>query len=236
MSGHHRIRDGGLDGAEVVDARGIAPQGLTSRQVEERRSVDGFNELPSADRRGLLASVLSIVREPMSLLLVVCGGIYIVIGDRHEAAMLLGFVVFIMVLTLLQERKTERALEALRDLASPRALVIREGRRIRIAGRELVRDDLVVIAEGDRVPADVAVLSGSHLAADESLLTGESAVVRKTVWDGSTELQRPGGEDQPFLYAGTMLTGGAGIGRVLATGPRTEIGRIGGALRGRAPQ
>lgn len=214
----------------------MAPEGLTSRQVEERRSVEGFNELPSADRRGFLASVLAVVREPMSLLLVVCGGVYIVIGDRHEAAMLLGFVVFIMVLTLAQERKTERALEALRDLASPRALVIRDGRRMRIAGRDLVRDDLVVLAEGDRVPADLAVLSGSHLSADESLLTGESVAVRKTVWDGCAELQRPGGEDQPFLYAGTLLTGGAGIGRVLATGPRTEIGRIGGALRGRAPQ
>ncbi|HEX8791638.1 MAG TPA: cation-translocating P-type ATPase [Polyangiaceae bacterium] len=214
----------------------MAPQGLTSRQVQERRSIDGFNELPSADRRGLVASVMAIVSEPMSLLLLVCGGIYVVIGDAHEAAMLLGFVVFIMVLTLAQERKTERALEALRDLASPRALVIRDGRRVRIAGRDLVLDDVVVLAEGDRVPADVVILSGSHLAADESLLTGESAPVRKTVWDGATELQRPGGEDQPFLYAGTLLTGGAGIGRVLATGPRTEIGRIGGTMRSHAPQ
>src|SRR5579872_3949926 len=141
-----------------------------------------------------------------------------------------------MALTLVQERKTERALEALRDLASPRALVIREGQRARVAGRELVVDDLIVLAEGDRVPADAVVLQGTHLAADESLVTGESAPVRKTIWDGSLALARPGGDDLPFVYAGTLVTAGGGIARVHATGAHTEIGRIGQALQvGKAP-
>ncbi|MGH7295641.1 MAG: HAD-IC family P-type ATPase, partial [Polyangiaceae bacterium] len=188
-------------------------------------------ELPTEARRGLLASLGALLREPMSLLLLVCGGIYLVLGDRQEAFMLLGFVLFIMGLTFAQERKTERALEALRDLASPRALVIREGERVRVAGRELVRDDLIVLAEGDRVPADVVVLQGSQLAADESLLTGESTPVRKAVWDGALAVSRPGGDDLPFLYAGTLVTAGTGIARVHATGPRTEIGRIGHAMQ-----
>jgi Ca2+-transporting ATPase len=210
--------------------------GLGQAEVLERRRRDGWNELPGRERRSVLASVVALVSEPMSLLLLGCGGIYMALGDRQEAVMLLGFVIFIMALTLVQERKTERALEALRDLASPRALVIRGGRRLRVAGRELVRDDLIVLAEGDRVPADAVILQGSHLAADESLVTGESATVRKSVWDGARAFARPGGEDLPFLYAGTLVTAGAGIARVDETGPRTEIGRIGRAMQTREAQ
>ncbi len=167
----------------------------------------------------------------MSLLLLTCGGVYAAVGDRQEAFMLLGFVIFIMALTLVQERKTGRALEALRDLASPRALVIRDGQRVRVAGRELVQDDLIVLAEGDRVPADAVVLQASHIGVDESLVTGESVPVRKSIWDGALAFARPGGEDLPFVYAGTLVTSGAGIGRARATGPRMEIGRIGAAMQ-----
>jgi len=213
-----------------------APAGLTAAEVAQRRAQDGFNELPSAGPRGFVASLVGIAREPMSLLLIVCGGIYLFLGDRQEAAMLLGFVVFILVLTFVQERKTERALDALRDLASPRALVIRDGRRVRVAGRELVVDDLIVLSEGDRVPADAIVLQGSALSADESLLTGESVPVRKSVWDGALAFARPGGEDLPFLYAGTLVTGGAAVARVHATGTRTEIGRIGQSMQTREAQ
>jgi Ca2+-transporting ATPase len=204
--------------------------------VAARRVQDGWNELPTGERRSLAKSLLVLLGEPMSLLLLVCGGIYIVLGDRQEAFMLLGFVVFIMALTLVQERKTERALQALGDLASPRALVIRGGQRLRVAGRELVHDDVIVVGEGDRVPADALVLEGSHLVADESLVTGESVPVRKTVWDGARAFARPGGDDLPFLYAGTLVTAGAGLARVQATGPRSEIGRIGRAIQARDAQ
>jgi Ca2+-transporting ATPase len=129
----------------------------------------------------------------MFLLLLACGTIYLLMGDVQEALMLLGFVFVVLGITLYQERKTERALEALRDLSSPRALVVRDGQRKRIAGREVVRDDLLVLAEGDRVPADSVVLSCNNLSTDESLLTGESMPVRKVVWDGVREMTRPGG-------------------------------------------
>ncbi|HEX7453374.1 MAG TPA: HAD-IC family P-type ATPase, partial [Polyangiaceae bacterium] len=206
-------------------------RGLTDTEVILRRKQYGLNELPTSGGRGLLVDILDLLREPMSLLLLACGGIYAAIGDRQEAFMLLGFVIFIMALTLFQERKTGRALAALRDLASPRALVIRNGERVRIAGRELVHDDLIALGEGDRVPADAVVLQASHMAVDESLVSGESVPVRKSVWDGALAFARPGGEDLPFLYAGTLIVGGAGIARVSATGPRTEIGRIGAALQ-----
>jgi len=205
--------------------------GLTPAEVSQRREQHGANELPTSQSRGLLVDVLGLLREPMSLLLLACGAIYAAVGDLQEALMLLGFVIFIMGLTLFQERKSGRSLAALRDLASPRALVIRAGERIRIAGRELVEGDLIVLAEGDRVPADAVILQARHVSVDESLVTGESVPVRKSVWDGALAFARPGGEDLPFLYAGTLIVGGAGIARVAATGPRTEIGRIGAALQ-----
>ncbi len=97
----------------------------------------------------------------MFLLLLACGLIYLVLGDIQEAAMLLGFVVVIMGITIYQEQKTENTLEALRDLSSPRALVIRDGERRRIAGRDVVAEDLIVLAEGDRVPGGRACFSGA---------------------------------------------------------------------------
>ncbi len=142
----------------------------------------------SSKSRSIFATAWNVVREPMFLLLLSCGAIYLVLGDVQEALMLLGFVFVVLGITLFQERKTERALEALRDLSSPRALVIRDGERTRIAGRDVVPDDLVVLAEGDRVPADSVVLSCENLSTDESLLTGESVAVRKVAWDGVREM------------------------------------------------
>ena len=159
-----------------------------------------------------------VAREPMFLLLLGAGAIYLAMGDAHEAVILLGFVVIIMVVTILQERRTENALEALRDLSSPRALVIRDGVPTRIAGREVVRDDMLILVEGDRVPADGIVLQAHELAADESLLTGESVAVTKFADDNQ-------------VFAGTLIVRGQGLMRVTAIGGGTELGRIGKSLQ-----
>ena len=148
--------------------------------VFARLARDGYNELPTAKPRRLFAIAADVAREPMFLLLIACGAIYLLLGDKGEAAMLLAFVFVIIAITFVQERKSERALEALRDLSSPRALVIREGEQTRIAGREVVVGDLLVLAEGDRVAADAMVCRETNLAVDESLLTGESVPVGKT--------------------------------------------------------
>ena len=216
-------------------------QGLTDQEVMERLTQDGYNELPSARKRTLLHFVWDVAREPMFLLLIVCGGLYLLLGDIQEALMLLGFVFVIMGIELYQEQKTERALEALRDLSSPRALVIRNGEQQRIAGREVVRDDIVLVSEGDRVPADAVVLACTNLNADESLLTGESVPVRKVAWDGAqvpaqAGMSRPGGDDLPFIYSGALIVKGQGITQVRATGARTEIGKIGKALQVLQPE
>ena len=207
-----------------------ALDGLTSAEAARRLDADGPNELPDARRPGFWRSLAEVAREPMTALLLGCGAIYAVLGDRQEALMLLGFVVVIVVITVYQERRTERAVEALRDLASPRARVIRDGKQTRIAGREVVRGDVMLLSEGDRVPADGTVLSTSSCHVDESLLTGEAAAVRKAEWDGMTRADRPGGDDLPFVYAGTLVVQGAAAARVTATGALTEMGRIGRML------
>jgi Ca2+-transporting ATPase len=206
-------------------------QGLTEQEARERLATDGYNELPTAKRRTFLHILLEVVREPMFLMLIACGLLYLFLGDQEEALMLMGFVGAIIGITFYQEQKTERALEALRDLSSPRALVIRDGKQQRIAGREVVRDDIVLAAEGDRVPADAVLLTASSMSVDESLLTGESVPVRKKAWDGRLEMGRPGGDDQPFVYSGTLIVKGQGVTQVRATGLRTELGKIGKALQ-----
>ena len=211
-------------------------RGLTDGEVRERLATEGYNELPASKQKTFFHILLNVLREPMFLMLIACGMLYMLLGDHEEALMLIGFVVVIIGITLYQEQKTERALDALRDLSSPRALVIRDGQQIRIAGRDVVRDDIILIAEGDRVPADAILHSGSNISVDESLLTGESVPVRKTTWDGISVMGRPGGDDQPFIYSGTLIVKGQGIAQVSATGIRTEIGKIGKALQTLEPE
>jgi P-type Ca2+ transporter type 2C len=210
--------------------------GLTQSQAAERLSEEGYNELPSSRRRNILAIAVEVIREPMFLLLVACGVVYLFLGEPKEALMLLGFVFVIMGITIVQERRTERALDALRDLSSPRALVIRDGQQQRIAGREVVRGDMVVLVEGDRVPADAILRHCVNLSADESLLTGESVPVRKQSFQDQQMLDKPGGDDLPAVFSGTVITQGQGVAEVMATGLRTEIGKIGKALQTLEPE
>ena len=155
-------------------------KGLSDKEASEKLASEGYNEIPSAKKRNIFSIAFSVLREPMLLLLLASGALYMVLGDIQEALMLLGFVFVIIGITLYQERKTERSLEALRDLSSPRALVIRDGASKRIAGREVVMDDIIILTEGDRVPADGIVLAANNLTVEESLLTGESLPVHKT--------------------------------------------------------
>ena len=205
-------------------------QGLSEAEAARRLEAEGPNELPSSKKRSTLAIAWEVVREPMFLLLVAGGSLYFFLGDIQEGLMLLGFVFVVMGITLYQERKTARALEALRDLSSPRALVIRDGQQRRIPGREVARDDLVILSEGDRVPADGWVIYGHNLLAEESLLTGESVPVRKQAVTEVKEMLPPGGDDLPAVFSGTLIVQGQGVAQILKTGLETEMGRIGKEL------
>ena len=190
--------------------------GLSESTAAARLAAEGPNELPGPRAQGLFGLFIDVLREPMVALLVGCGGIYLLLGDRQEALMLLGFLALIIAITLVQARKTETALEALRTLSSPRALVMRDGAKCRIAGRDVVREDLLLLAEGDRVPADARVMVARNLMVDESLLTGESQPVAKAVGD--------------VIYAATTVVSGQVSAQVVAIGLATEIGRIGKVL------
>jgi len=205
--------------------------GLTQAEAEARLAAEGYNELPRGRRRSAVAIALEVVREPVFVLLLGAGMIYVLLGDLREAMVLLASVFVMAGITVFQEGKTERALEALRDLSSPRALVVRDGTRVRIAGREVARGDILILEEGDRIPADAALLDCHDLKADESLLTGESVPVTKTPWDGIRQIGQPGGDDLPFVFSGTLLVQGHAVAEVVSTGAATGIGRIGKALQ-----
>jgi Ca2+-transporting ATPase len=213
----------------VLDIESVT--GLSSVEAAEKIRTEGFNELPESKKHGIFGIILDVIKEPMFILLVASGLIYFFLGDVTEGIMLMSFVVVIIGITVYQEQKTERALDALRNLSSPRALVIRDGEQKRIAGREVVTGDMLILVEGDRVPADGVLLSSNNVSVDESLLTGESVPVRKIPWTEGVKSERPGGDDQPFVYSGTMVVQGQGLAEVKSTGARTEMGKIGTVLQ-----
>ncbi|MDP3241765.1 MAG: cation-transporting P-type ATPase, partial [Reyranella sp.] len=182
--------------------------GLSQADAQARLRAEGFNELPMGDGRGILRIVVDVLREPMFSLLLAAGAIYLLLGDLGEAIVLLAFATFSVLITVVQETRSEHVLAALRDQASPRAVVVRDGERRRIPGREVVRGDTIVVLEGDRIPADAVVGSASSLVVDESLLTGESVPVNKSAGDAGAAMARPGGENTPYLYSGTLAVHG----------------------------
>jgi Ca2+-transporting ATPase len=170
----------------------------------------------------------------MLLLLLVAGTVNFLLAEPLDGALLMSFVVVVIAISIYQEHKTENALAALRDLSSPRALVIRDREQVRIAGRDVVRGDHVLLAEGDRVPADAVLLGSVNFSVDESALTGESVPVRKAPAKPDTvssQLGRPGGDATPWVFSGTLVVKGHGLALVRQTGTGTELGGIGKALR-----
>jgi Ca2+-transporting ATPase len=225
-----------------------AYDGLSTAEAAQRLAAEGPNLLPGSAPKPTAAIVREVVTEPMFLMLLAAGCIYLALGDPAEALFLLGFVFVVIGITLAQERKTQRALESLRDLSAPRALVIRSGQEQRIPGADVVRGDLLVLHEGDRIAADARLLEG-RLEVDESLLTGESVPVVKEPGAvdrmGATNEApgRPKRSSAPSggstareatsvgaLYASTVVTRGVGLAEVHATASATAVGGIGADL------
>ncbi|MEZ5115872.1 MAG: cation-translocating P-type ATPase [Candidatus Nanopelagicales bacterium] len=216
--------------------------GLSTREAAERLAIDGPNELPTAKPRNLARQAWDVVREPMLLLLLGAGTVNFLLAEPLDGAILMSFVVVVIGISLYQEHKTENALAALRDLSSPRALVVRDGVQLRIPGRDVVRGDTILLAEGDRVPADGVLVESVNVSVDESALTGESVPVRKVAShdDAATyRMGRPGGDATTWVFSGTLVVKGHGVSVALGTGSDTELGRIGTQLReietGRTP-
>jgi Ca2+-transporting ATPase len=232
VSAESNIQNGDQAREELIATQWV---GLSEEEAAQRLVRYGPNEVPSAQERKFWRIAIDVLKEPMLLLLIGTGGVYLLLGDPTEAAVLLVAIFGIIGITLYQERKTERALHALRDLSSPRALVIRQSLRKRIAGREVVPGDLLVISEGDRIPADGIVLESRNVQVDESLLTGESLPVAKTQGTPDVELGRPGGDNTPNVFSGTLMVKGRGIMEARATGLGSELGKIGTSLANLRP-
>lgn len=193
--------------------------GLTTDRARALLAVHGPNRpVPERRRVPFLGWVLRALADPMAALLLVAGSTYLVLRDYVDAAVTFGALVPISAVTLVLERRAEQALEQLKRLTAPTAIVWRDGQRQTVVAETLVPDDIIVLHEGDIIPADATLLEGAALVVDESALTGEAHPVLKDV---TTE-----GGDQ-LLFAGTTLRAGRGIARVTATGAATRYGRIG---------
>jgi Ca2+-transporting ATPase len=203
--------------------------GLSTEIALARLREVGPNSLPSRERRSLARLIVGVAREPMLILLAAATALYLVLGDRVEAIALGASVLVIIAITVLQERRTERALDALRELASPRAKVLRDGSWRDLDARELVPGDLIRLAEGMRVPADGLLRDGTSVTVDESLLTGESVPVVRDPDPSASALARAG-DPGASVFAGTLVTSGTAIAEIVHTGVRSEVGRIGTAL------
>lgn len=193
--------------------------GLSHDEVQARLKKFGYNELPSAKPKTIGQIALEVVKEPMFVLLVTCGALYMLLGDYREGSIMLASILVIIFITFYQSQKTERALDALKQMSAPRALVVRDGVQGRIPGREVVPGDLLVLNEGDRVAADATIVDMVSLAVDESMLTGESVAVNKSAANNDL-----------LVFSGTLVVQGKAIARVTATGLQTEIGKIGASL------
>ena len=198
--------------------------GLSSAEAAQKLKQHGYNELESAKPKNILYIALEVIKEPMFLLLISCGLLYILLGDYREGIILLSTIFIIISITFYQYQKTEKALDALKNLSSPRVLVIRNGKEQRIPGREVVPGDLILLNEGDRVGADGIVIHSQNLTVDESLLTGESIAVNK---HNFSELKDESGK----VFSGTLVTQGKGTCLATETGMNTQFGKIGKSLQ-----
>ena len=184
------------------------PSGLTTEEAERLQARCGKNELRPQKKGGALKKLLRMVCEPMFLLLLAAAAIYFALGEPRDGAVMLVFVAGIVGIDVIQEWKTDRTLSALRDLSAPKARVVRDGREQWIPSADLVPGDLMLVSEGDKIAADGAIVQCSDLCVDESMLTGESEGVWKSVRTGGGYWRRD------YCYAGTLVTQGSAAVRV----------------------
>ena len=207
-------------------------QGLSRQEAARRLAEDGPNDIGQGSGRSLWTRLLDLLRQPMFSLLLAAALLYIALGDLTEGLTLSVFVLAVLVMTFYQEGKSEAAIAALQALSQPHAQVLREGRLLKVAAREVVTGDLLWLQEGDRIAADGWLLQCEQLQVDESLLTGESVPVHK---QALTTPPPPmpalaGDEHRSAVFGSSFVVAGQGLARVSATGPRSQVGRIGQML------
>lgn len=200
-------------------------KGLTDEEVINSREEKGINKLSETKKQPLILKILSIFKEPMFLLLIVAASIYFIVGEYSDGIIMLIFVFGICFIEYIQETKTDKALEELNKLSSLNVRVIRNGKEEIISSDEVVVGDIVILEEGDSVPADGKVLYAQSFGVNESALTGESDVVYK-----NCKQDKENHFKLNMCYSGTNITNGLGIIEIIAVGKNTEFGRIGESL------
>ena len=202
-----------------------SPMGLTTKEATLRQEQYGKNELTPQKKESFFYKLLHIISEPMFVLLLVAAAIYFILGEPRDGAIMLIFVIGIISIDVIQEWKTDKTLNALKDLSAPHVMVIRDGQEVTIASVDLVPGDLMMIHEGVKIPADGIVIRCSDCCVDESSLTGEA----EGVWKVSTENAIPASDHwrKDYCYAGTLVTQGTATVEVDKIGPATEYGKIG---------
>ena len=201
--------------------------GLSEAEARDRLQRDGPNQLPPPDHKSVIGALMAVALQPMVLLLLCCTLLYALLGSLFDSLALALSIVAVAAISVYQELRTQRVLEALRDLASPRSTVVRGGVVRRISSRELVEGDCLIVQEGDRLACDSRLIESHSMRVDESLLTGESVPVDKFVAPGDPAM---------VLHGGTLVVQGDGVAVITATGVRTTLGRIGGSIAALAPR
>ena len=202
-------------------------QGLTSDQVKRLQEQYGKNELVAEKKESFFHKVIEIIREPMFLLLLVAAVIYFILGEPRDGIIMLVFVIGIISIDVIQEWKTDKTLNALKDLSAPHITVIRDGKEQRIASVNLVPGDLMIINEGVKIPADGEIIKANDLCIDESTLTGEAIGVWKVTVDDNSEAEADSYWRKDYCYSGTLVTQGSATVLVDKIGASTEYGKIG---------
>jgi P-type Ca2+ transporter type 2C len=201
------------------------PAGLSSAEAADRLARYGPNELPRARPTPLWRLIAGQLRDPLILVLIVAAALTLATGDWTDAGVILLVIVVNTSVGVVQEVKAGQAIAALSELTSPEARVLRDGEQRQIPASEVVPGDVLVLAEGDIVPADAAVIDAAALLVDESALTGESVPVDKAAADGDGQADG--------VSAGTVIVRGRGLAAVTATGRDSSMGRVAALMEGR---
>jgi magnesium-transporting ATPase (P-type) len=217
-----------LSAAEAMNVRQTGPAGLTADEAARRLAVHGPNRLTPPRKRGPLMRFLLQFHNVLIYVLIGAAGVTAALGEWVDTGVILGVVVINALIGFIQEGKAEKSLDAIRDMLSLRAVALRDGRRQEIDAAALVPGDIVLLASGDKVPADLRLIEARNLRVEEAALTGESAPVEKA--PGAVAAAAPIGDRACMAYSGTLVVFGQARGVAVATGDATEIGRIGRML------
>ncbi len=213
---------------EVLRQTGSQREGLAPEEAQRRLEQHGPNTLPAAPGRGPMLRFLLQFHNVLIYALLASAATTAWLGHWVDTSVILGVVLINALIGFVQEGRAERALDAIRDMLSPHAQVMRGGQRLEVPAQSLVTGDMVFLASGDKVPADLRLIDIRNLQVDESVLTGESMPVQKQVAPTSADAEL--GDRHCMAYSGTLVTCGQGAGVVVATGAATEIGRISAML------